>query len=292
MSDTPVQEHDYKAEVEDSGRWRQLQHRPGDVFVCTAPKNGTTWTQAICSLLIFGDPNAPSGSGTISPWVELTLDPIDDMNARLAAQTHRRFIKSHAPMDGIIWWEDAVYLAVCRHPLDMYFSLLKHGENQTDPVDNPIYNVDRAQSFDYWLNEPLRPDPTNNTILSAAVHHFKSFRKWQHLSNVHLLHYADMTRDLHTEMSKVAVALDISHPPELMDQLVEAATFDSMKKNAEKHAPEVHDDFWKDKGNFFHSGTSGKWHGKLTEDQLAAYDARMDSLLSPEERRWLEWGSV
>lgn len=291
MSDTPVQLHDYRAEIEDSGRWRDLDHRAGDIFVCTAPKNGTTWTQAICSLLIFGDPDAPSGSGTISPWVELTLEPMAELNARMAQQTHRRFFKSHAPLDGIIWWPDAVYFAVCRHPLDMYFSVLKHGENQNAPEDNPVYNMDRVRSFDYWLNEPLQADPTNNTTFEAAVHHFKSFAKWQHLPNIHLFHYADMRRDLAAQMARFAAALDIAHPPALMARLVQAATFDSMKENADRHAPEVDDGYWKEKKNFFHSGTSGKWVGRLSDDQIAAYDERMAALLTPEERHWLEQGT-
>lgn len=291
MPDTPVQENIYRAEIEDSGRWRDFAHRAGDVFICTAPKNGTTWTQAICSLLIFGDPSVGSGSGTFSPWIEMTLEPMPDFNARMVAQTHRRFIKSHSPMDGIIWWPDAVYFCVCRHPLDMYFSVLKHGENQTAPEANPVYNMDRVKSFDYWLTEPLQVDPTNNTTFEAAVHHYKSFKRWQHLPNVHLFHYADMTRDLAGEMGRIAQALDITHPADLMAQLVEAARFDTMKANAERHAPEVEDGYWKNKRNFFASGTSGKWKGRLSDAQLAAYDARMDALLTPDDRRWLETGT-
>jgi aryl sulfotransferase len=291
MTDTPTQRHDYRAEIEDSGRWREFRHRAGDVFVCTAPKNGTTWTQAICNLLLTGDPEAGSGSGTSSPWIELVLEPIEALNARMDAMPGRRVIKSHAPMDGIVWWPDATYFCVCRHPLDMYFSVLKHGENQLEPEANPVYNMDRAKSYDYWLTNPLVPDPTNNTTFEAAVHHFKSFHAWRHLPNVHLFHYADMTRDLAGEMARFARVLGVSHPPDLMARLVDAATFDSMKKNAERNAPEVGDGYWKDKAGFFHSGGTRKWEGRLGDAQLAAYDARMDALLSPQERRWLEGGS-
>ncbi len=292
MADTPVQERIYRAEIEDSSRWREFDHRPGDIFICTAPKNGTTWTQAICSLLIFGDPAAPSGSGTFSPWIELTMEPVAELNARLTKQTHQRFIKSHAPMDGIVWWPDAIYLAVCRHPLDMYFSVLKHGENQNNPEQNPVYNMDPVKSFDYWLNEPLQAEDTNNTTFEAAVHHYKSYMRWVHLPNVHLFHYADMKADLPGQMSAIADAIGVTHPPELMSRLADAATFGAMKKNAEQHAPEVDDGYWKDKRNFFHSGTSGKWVGRLSNEQISAYDARMNALLSADERRWLEWGTT
>jgi len=290
MSDLPMQENIYRAEVEDSSRWQKFSHRPGDIFVCTAPKSGTTWTQAICASLIHGRADVGSGSGTFSPWIELTLDPIDEMNARLEAQTHRRCIKSHSPLDGVIYWPDALYFAVFRHPLDVYFSLLKHGENQQEPVDNPIYNVDPVKSFDAFLNEPFQVDPTNNTTFEGIVHHYKSFLKWQHLPNIHLFHYMDMSRDLAAQMDRFAVAMGVNHPAALMAELVQGATFDSMKKNAELFAPEVGDGYWKDKQNFFSSGTSRKWEGRLSPDQLAAYDARMNELLSPKDRAWLENG--
>lgn len=288
----PTQQNIYKAEIEDSGRWNALDHRPGDVFICTAPKSGTTWTQAICALLIFGQPDIASGNGVSSPWVELTLDPIEDLNARIADQTHRRYLKSHSPFDGVVYWPDALYFSVFRHPLDVYFSLLKHGENQIDPVDNPIYNVDPVKSFEAFLNIPFQVDPTNNTTFEAIVHHYKSFAKWQHLPNVHMFHYADMIADLPKQMARFARLMDISHSPALMAQLVEAARFDSMKKNADKFAPEVGDGYWKEKRNFFASGTSGKWRDRLSDAQITAYDTKVDTLLLPAERRWLEFGSA
>jgi aryl sulfotransferase len=292
MSDLPSQETIYRAEVEDSARWQQFNHRAGDVFICTPPKSGTTWTQGICALLIFGRADVGSGNGTSSPWIELTLDPMDDMNARLAQQTHRRYIKSHSPLDGVIYWPDALYFAVFRHPLDIYFSILKHGDNQLAPGENPVYNMDRSKSFDAFLTHPFQADPTNNTTLPSILHHYRSFLKWQHLPNIHLFHYADMKRDLAGEMARFAEAMDIRHPPDPMADLVRAADFDSMKKNADLFAPEVGDGYWKDKREFFSSGKSNKWEGRLSDAQLAAYDAVVAAALTKDERRWLEWGSA
>ncbi|MVO14960.1 sulfotransferase domain-containing protein [Parasedimentitalea huanghaiensis] len=76
-----------------------------------------------------------------------------------------------------------------------------------------------------------------------------------------------------------------------MEQLIQAATFNNMKGKAERFAPSGGKGFVKSDAEFFHSGTSGKWHGKLTNDELAAYDAIMDEYLSPEDRKWLEYGS-
>jgi hypothetical protein len=38
-------------------------------------------------------------------------------------------------------------------------------------------------------------------------------------------------------------------------------------------------------------GTSNKWEGVLTEDDLAIYDVAISELLEPDQRNWLEWGS-
>lgn len=288
MTPTPATQIIYRAEVEDSSRWQQFHHRKGDVFVCTAPKSGTTWTQAICNLLLTGDPDVGSGSGTFSPWIELTLDPMDDLNARMASQKGRRVIKSHSPFDGVIYWADVTYIATFRHPLDTYFSVLKHGENQLDPVDNPVYNTNAAQSFDYWLNEPFQADPTNNTTFGGVVHQYLSFLKARDLPNVHLFHYADMKRDLPGEMARFASVLDVQHSAETMAALAQAAGFDAMKANAEKNAPEVGDGYWKDKAQFFHSGSSNKWIGRLSAAQIAEYDAKIAAMMDAKDRNWLE----
>ena len=51
------------------------------------------------------------------------------MYARLAAQPHRRFVKTHTPLDGVAIDPRATYIVVARHPLDMAVSLYHQGGN-------------------------------------------------------------------------------------------------------------------------------------------------------------------
>src|SRR3954470_19743708 len=92
----------YRSHVSDNLRWRSLVHRPGDIFVCTPPKCGTTWMQTIIASLLWpaGDVPGPI-MHVVSPWIEAEFEPIADVLGRLNAQSHRRFIKSHTPADGI-----------------------------------------------------------------------------------------------------------------------------------------------------------------------------------------------
>ena len=53
----------YEGTVFDSGRWDGFELRPGDIIISTPPKCGTTWTQMICALLIFQEPELPHAVG-------------------------------------------------------------------------------------------------------------------------------------------------------------------------------------------------------------------------------------
>jgi hypothetical protein len=112
--------------VSDSRRWEGFVHRPGDVFVCSAPKCGTTWTQTIAATLLFqpGDPPAPVMA--LSPWLDARFAPIDQVLRALDGQTHRRLIKTHTPADGIPWYPDASYIVVARDGRDAFMSFLNH----------------------------------------------------------------------------------------------------------------------------------------------------------------------
>jgi len=56
--------------------------------------------QAIVTTLLFPD-GAPGPVTEISPWLDTRWEPLDEVIARLEAQTHRRSLKTHTPGDGI-----------------------------------------------------------------------------------------------------------------------------------------------------------------------------------------------
>ena len=75
--------------------------------------------QMICALLVLQRPDLPAPLWQMSPWLDWLGEPIDDVCAQLEAQQHRRFIKTHTPLDGIPIDSRATYIVVGRHPLDM-----------------------------------------------------------------------------------------------------------------------------------------------------------------------------
>ena len=125
----PGQPVRYLTGMEDSGRWNGFAFRPGDIVISTRTRTGTTWMQMICALLIFQVPEPPAPLGRLSPWLDRVIYPREVLYARLEAQQHRRFIKTHTPLDGIPLDRRATYIVTARHPLDTAVSLWHHHGN-------------------------------------------------------------------------------------------------------------------------------------------------------------------
>jgi hypothetical protein len=117
----------YTSPDEDSGRWIGFPFREGDIVIGSRSKTGTTWVQMICVLLVFQTPKLPDSLSNLSPWLDWLVTPRADVYAQLAAQGHRRFIKSHTPLDGLPADSRVTYIVTGRHPLDMAVSLYHVG---------------------------------------------------------------------------------------------------------------------------------------------------------------------
>ena len=113
----------YQSPDEDSARWFGFPFRPGDIVISTRSKSGTTWMQMICALLIFQTVDPPAPVAELSPWLDWLGTPRAEVYALLERQEHRRFIKTHTPLDGVPFDSRVTYIVVARHPLDMAVSL-------------------------------------------------------------------------------------------------------------------------------------------------------------------------
>ncbi len=278
----------YRGQSSDSARWDHFQPRVGDIVVNTPPKSGTTWTQGILAMLIAGDPMVDAQTSMKSPWIDIDIRPIEEVIARLAAQDHRRQVKSHTPFDSLPYWNELRYITVYRHPIDVHFSFRKHIRNMKLDVYDALFPEDPRESFRIFLEG----DHVEAASLHGIVTHYEATLAREPRENMIRLHYADMLRDLDGAVATIARHVGIDHPPELLAAIVNAATFESMKANADRFTPSAGQGFWNRDAGFFDSASSNKWEGQLTQDDLARYDVRISALLSPEERSWLEWGAA
>jgi aryl sulfotransferase len=282
----------YLGPLTDNRRWDMVDIRPDDVIVVTPPKCGTTWMQTIVSLLFSGDPEAETELSVRMPWVDIRIREMSEVAGRLDAMQHRRGMKSHTPMDGLPLDDQAQYICVFRHPLDAHFSFRNHVRNIPMSWFDMWYPEDDPDgvTFRRFLDGGAEGFDADAMPLAHILQHYTAALALADRPNVSLFHYADMTRDLPGTFARVADLLGITYPDALMARLVQAAGFSNMKDKAVRYAPSGGKGFFRSDADFFHSGSSGKWHGHLSGDELAAYDAIMDAALPPKARRWLEYG--
>lgn len=282
----------YLGPLTDSRRWDKIPLRGDDVLVVTPPKCGTTWMQTIVALLLSGDPEVETELTIKNPWIDIRMREIEEVAERVAAMTHRRSLKSHTPLDGIPFHETAQYICVFRHPLDAHFSYRNHVRNMPLNVFDRWYPEDDPDriTFKRFLDGGAEGFDGDAMPLAHILQHYKSALARADRPNVALFHYADMCRDLPGTFERLNTLLQTDHPAHLLEVLTKVATFDHMSSDPARYAPSGGTPFWKSDAAFFHSGTSQKWVGNLTDSELAAYDAMMDTHLAPDERAWLENG--
>jgi hypothetical protein len=294
----------------DSVRWQHFPFRSGDIVISTPAKSGTTWTQMICALLVFQSPRLPRPLDAMSPWPDALMHRWSDVLATVEPQDHRRFMKTHTPLDGLPFRPDVTYVCVGRDPRDTAVSWDHHMANldfgtvlgmraavvaggaEDDPA-LPVLPVPPLpegppppprERFLAWMDSPEVV-----ATLAAAMHHLGTFWAARHESNVVLLHYDDLRADLPGQMRALAARLGVDVPEQAWPELVRAATFEDMRARPEL-TPEK--GIWIDPTRFFRRGTSGQWRDLLTEEDLRRYAARVAELADPELVAWVHRGPV
>jgi len=283
----------YVSPDEDSARWAHFRFRQGDVVISTRSKSGTTWVQTICALLLHG-PRLPAPLSVLSPWLDHTVRPVEQVVADLDAQQHRRVVKTHTPLDGVPVDPRATYLVVGRHPLDLAVSLY----HQSDNIDRdrlaeltgvPARPRGQRPNLHDWLVSWTRAETTpleQMDSLVGVLHHVTDAWERQRWQDVVLVHYADLIVDLEGEMRRIAGRLGVEVSEAAWPALVEAATFESMRARSDELVPDALG-VLKDRSRFFRSGTSGGGRAVLTPEELGDYEQRVEGLAPPEVVAWL-----
>ena len=255
------------------------------ILVCTPYKAGTTWMQMICALLVFQRTEFHLPLSEISPWMEMKSEPTSETHAVFAVQDHRRIIKTHTPLDGLPWFPEATYICVQRDPRDIFMSMLNHQRN-TNPDADAMFVHDMRDSaeepekppedpnefFQMWLTNGSFPWESDGKPYWSVFRHGASFWAHREEANILMVRYDDLKADLAAGMRRIAAALGIEVAEDTWPDLVAAASFESMKKNADRMAPSTNFKMWKDNARFFNKGTSGQWQGVLSAESLALLD--------------------
>ena len=279
----------------DSTIWNDLKFRDDDIVIATYAKAGTTWMQQIVAQLMFdGDPDVAVAE--MSPWVDLRVPPKEVKLPLLEAQTHRRFMKTHLPVDAIRFSPQAKYLYIGRDGRDVVWSMYNHHLNANQTWYDALNDTPGR------VGPPIGPPPNDirqywREWLDRDGYPFWSFwenvRSWwavRDLPNVKFIHFANLKHDMAREIRGIAEFLDIPIKESRWEAILEHCSFEWMKKNATKTVP-LGGAFW-DAGAevFINKGVNGRWSNTLTPEEVAEYETRSRSELGDECAHWLATG--
>ena len=275
--------------------WNDFKFRNDDIVISTYGKAGTTWTQQIVGQLIFnGAEDVPVSE--LSPWLDLRVPPPEIKLPLMEAQTHRRFMKTHLPVDALVYSPQAKYIYIGRDGRDVLWSMYHHHANANDAF------YDALNETPGLVGEKLGRVTTDvktyfNTWIEKDGYPFWSFWEnvsgwWaiRHLPNILVVHFENLKRDMPGEIRRIAAFLDIPIDETRWPAILEHCSFDYMKKNADKSAP-LGGALWEGGAStFINKGTNGRWRDALSAEESAAYEALAREKLGDVCARWLMTG--
>ena len=102
----------------------------------------------------------------VSPWIDCRfVEPIEDTLARIEAQQHRRFLKSHLPADGLPLFDAVRYIHVARDGRDA-LPLLPQPRLELYAVDG--WRGSTPSALEDGHRRPIREPPPIRPTSSTA----------------------------------------------------------------------------------------------------------------------------
>lgn len=291
----PQKTHDLHNHHFDSTVWDDFKFRDDDVVVATYGKAGTTWTQQIVTQLMFSGAEGIDLS-TLCPWIDLRVPPKDEKLAMIEAQTHRRCLKTHLPVDALVYSPKAKYIYVARDGRDVLWSLYNHHASGNDafyqmindspgrvgpPLERPRESI--RDYFLEWVDRDGHP-------FWRWWSHVRSWWQIRNLPNLLLVHYANLKADMPGEIRRIAAFLDTPIDEKRWPDILEHCSFEYMKAHGAKDFSLVEGVFNGGAKSFFNKGTNGRWRDVLTAEDIARYEETARRELGEECAKWLATG--
>lgn len=277
--------------------WNDFQFRDDDIIIGTYAKSGTTWMQQILAQLIFnGQEGLPVAE--MSPWLDLRIPPAHVKLEGVEAQTHRRFVKTHLPVDALVYSPNVKYIYIARDGRDVVWSLYNHHTTANEkwyaalndtpglvgpPIGKPVDSI--KQYYHEWLDQDGYP-------WWSFWENISSWWNIRDLPNLMLVNFANLKRDMAGEIKTIADFLEIEIDEAQWNTILEHCSFNYMKENATASVP-LGGIFW-DGGakSFIHKGENGRWRDVLSEEESQKYEQLAIEKLGAECAHWLKTGEM
>lgn len=194
---------------------------PGDIFIATYPKCGTTWMQHIVNEILTM--TSPSDDDVTRA---LRFPYLDFLGAEGAEKMIRPgCIKTHLSFDRIPFSDDAKYIYVARNPYDCCVSYYYHYQSRMSRL-----NDDSLETFlDLFLK--------GEVPYGGYFEHLLPWYEHRNKPNVFFLTYEDLKKDPRFWILKIADFIgqdygrELRGNPTLLDKVLDAVSVDGMKKS-------------------------------------------------------------
>jgi len=293
----------------DSTRWNRYQPRPDDIVISTSLKSGTTWMQEIVRQLIFLGQDVPERNemavGQVSAWPDAPWFPVNAMLDKIEAQQHRRFFKTHLPLDGLPFFPQVKYVVVGRDARDVAMSMWNHYAGMTDgafefhngiqgrigePLPRPPQDIHAF--WHNWISRGCFDWVSEGYPFQPNLYHTQSWWNYRHLPNILFVHYNDLKADLAGELRRLADFLAIPLANEDLPPLMQTVGLDAMRERESRLNKSWSSTFTEGAKTFFFKGTNGRWKDVLSAEEVQMYEDKAAQVLTLECRAWLEQGRV
>merc|ERR1711865_275008 len=211
--------------VDGLNKAQQFQGRPTDVFLSTFPKTGTTWLQQICHQLRTGGHTdfEEISEESICPWLEVAGSLCIDLDAEHIANP--RVFKTHQPISQMSHMASK-FLCVIRDP---EATLLSNFKFAISKGDKQVKDINEFVKMLRWV--PGGAGERGTSFGAYIWQFYREFWQCRELSNVHVVTYEGMRKDLKALLPGIASFLEVTLTDELSATVMELSSFKWMKDN-------------------------------------------------------------
>ncbi|MFP2927667.1 sulfotransferase domain-containing protein [Pyxidicoccus sp. 3LG] len=234
--------------------------RPGDVYIATYPKSGTTWMQMILVQLVSGGRGEFGHINQPSPFLDDLIQK--GRVGHLERLPSPRLMKTHLPYEQLQPAKDSRVIWVTRDVRDALISCYYHHQMATRFV----------MDFNAYMGASVRGHTNTDW--------FEYMRSWlphRHDDNVLWVRYEDLRDDLEGQVRRIAAFCGIPLEEERLGDILHKSSFDYMKQHESKFDFRLAM-FDQSEGSFIRKGGSGGERQRIREDHAAELARKLEQL--------------